>query len=72
MVFDEDTAEKGIDTLAEFIRECGLPTKLNELHSKVEITADLLRKVADTCTITKTNPRELSKDEIYEILLECM
>lgn len=45
---------------------------MKELHSKEEITSDLLRKVADTCNIIKTNPRELTHDEIYDILLECM
>ena len=52
--------------------ECGLPTKLQELKSKVEITPEILRKVADTCNIISSNPRELSRDEIYDILMECM
>ena len=55
-----------------FIKECGLPTKLTELKSKVEITPELLRQVADTSNVIKCGPRELSRDEIYEILLECM
>ena len=71
-VFNVDTAEKGIDALSTFIEECGLPTKMNALKSKVEITPSLLRQVSDTCNIVKSNPRELSRDEIYEILLECM
>lgn len=71
-VFNEDTAEKGISAFRAFIKECKLPTKMSELKSKVEITPNLLRKVADTCIIIKTNPRELSRDEIYDILLECM
>lgn len=58
--------------LEEFIWECGLPTRLSELKSKVEITPDVLRRVADTCNIVKCNPRELSRDEIYQILMECM
>lgn len=72
IVFGEDTAEKGIIAFANFIKECGLPTKISELDSKVEITPDLLRKVADTSNIIKTNPRELTHDEIFKILLECM
>jgi len=71
-VFDIDTAKDGIDALSEFIRECGLPTKMDELKSKVEITPEVLRQVADTCNIIKCNPRELSRDEIYEILMECL
>ena len=71
-VFGEETAEEGVEALAAFIRECGLPTKLTELRSKVEITPELLRKVADTSNIIKCGPRELVRDEIYEILMECM
>ena len=71
-VFGVNTAEEGLDALTAFIRECGLPTKMKELKSRVEITPEVLRKVADTCNIIKCNPRELSRDEIYEILCECL
>ena len=71
-VFDADTAEAGVEALAAFIRECGLPTKMGELKSKVEITPEILRNVANTCNVIKCGPRELSRDEIYEILMECM
>lgn len=71
-VFGAETAEEGIEALTAFIRECGLPTKLSELRSRVEITPEVLRKVADTCNIIKCNPRELTRDEVYEILCECM
>ena len=71
-VFGVDTAEAGIDALSEFIKECGLPVKMGDLKSKVEITPEILRQVADTCNIIKSNPRELDRDEIYEILMECM
>lgn len=72
VVFDADTAETGIEALSDFIKECGLPVKMRELASKVEITPEILRQVADTCNIIKCNPRELNRDEIYEILMECM
>ena len=71
-VFGKETAEEGIEALADFIKECGLPTKLSELKSKTEITPELLRSVADTSNIIKCGPRELSRDEIYDILTECM
>lgn len=67
-----DTAEAGVNALENFIKECGLPTKMSQLKSAVEITPKVLRNVADTCNIVKTAPRELDRDEIYEILLECM
>lgn len=72
VVFEVDTAEAGGNALESFIQECGLPTKMNQLKSTVEITPEILRQVADTCNVIKSGPRELSRDEIYEILLECM
>lgn len=72
VVFDVDTAKDGVDALENFIKECGLPTKMSQLKSTVEITPEVLRQVADTCNIIKCNPRELGRDEIYEILLECL
>lgn len=71
-VFGSDTPEEGLEALSSLIMECGLPTKLRELKSKTEITPEILRKVADTCNIIPCNPRELSREEIYEILCECM
>lgn len=71
-VFGADTAEAGVEALADFIRECGLPARMGELKSKVEITPELLRNVADMCNVIKCGPRELSRDEIYDILMECM
>ena len=71
VVFNEKTAEAGIEALEKFIAECGLPTRLSDLQSTKEITPKLLLEVADTTNIIKTNPRELTHDEIYEILSEC-
>lgn len=71
-VFNVDTAKAGVDALERFIKECGLPTKLSQLKSRVEITPDILRKASDACNIIKCNPRELDRDEIYNILMECL
>ena len=71
-VFHVDTAEAGLEALENFIKECNLPTKISQLKSTVEVTPELLRQVADSCNIIKCNPRELSRNEIYEILLECL
>ena len=70
-VFGKESAEEGIETLAAFIEECGLPTKLSQLRSTTEITPELLRKVADSTNIINSNPRALDADEIYDILMEC-
>lgn len=67
-----DTAEDGIRALTDFLKECGLLTRLDELKSKVEITPKLLRQVADTCNLIQSNPRALSREEIYDILMECL
>lgn len=72
VVFDVETAEEGIDALEAFVKECGLPVKMEQLQSKVEITPEVLRKVADSCNIIKSNPRELDCGEIYQILVECL
>ncbi len=72
MVFGKETAEEGIDALSAFIAECGLPTKMGQLKSKVEITPDLLRQVADSCNLIKTGPRQLTRDEVYTILCQCL
>lgn len=72
VVFGAETAEAGLQALSDFIQECGLPTRLGQLHSKAAITPDLLRQVADTCNLIQTNPRPLSRDEIYDILCECL
>ena len=71
-VFGRRTAQEGLQALTEFLQACGLPTRLSQLASKVEITPKLLRRVADTCNVIRTGPCELSRDEIYEILCECL
>lgn len=71
-VFQVEDARESVDALAAFIRECGLPTRLSELRSTVTIDAALLREVADSCNIIQSNPHTLSKDEIYDILCECL
>ena len=64
----EETALAGVEALAAFIKEIGLPTTLTELG----IPADTdLRAVADSTNITAGCCKKLTHDEIYEILLEC-
>ena len=45
---------------------------MGQLQSKVEITPDLLRQVADSCNLIKTGPRQLTRDEVYTILCQCL
>ena len=71
-VFGAEGAEAAVDALAAFIRECGLPTRLSQLHSKVEITPELLRQVADSTNLLPNGYKQLTHDEVYEILMECL
>lgn len=72
VVFGVEGAEAAVDALADFIQECGLPTKLSQLKSKAEITPALLRQVADSTNLLQGAPRQLTHDEVYDILMECM
>ena len=65
---EEATALCGVEALAAFIRETGLPTSFSQLG----IPADTdLRAVADSTNITAGCCKKLTHDEIYQILLEC-
>ena len=65
---DLDTAKAGVEALAAFIKEIGLPTNFRELG----IPADTdLRAVANSTNISDGCCKALTADEIYQILLEC-
>ena len=66
---EEELALAGIEALAEFIKEIGLPTKFSEMG----IGADTdFRAIADSTVITKGCCKRLTADEIFEILQECL
>lgn len=61
-------AEKGIVALEAFIKEIGLPTHWSEIG----ITDDaVLRAASDTCFITPGCCKQMSRNEIFELLKEC-
>jgi alcohol dehydrogenase YqhD (iron-dependent ADH family) len=62
-------AEDGIDFLADFIRDIGLPTTLSEMG----ITLDSLtrRAISESTIITPGCPVQLSAEELMEILDKC-
>ena len=72
VVFGGEGAEAAVDALAAFIQECGLPVRLSQLKSRVEITPDLLRQVANSVNLLPNGPRQLTRGEVYSILMECM
>ena len=65
---DEETALAGVEALADFIREIGLPTTFAELG--IPASTDL-RAVADSTVLTPGCCKKLTHEEIYEILKEC-
>ena len=69
---DEKAAQAGVQALTEFIVACGLPTRLSQLRSKAEITPQLLRQVADSTNLLPNGYKQLTHDEVYEILMECV
>ncbi len=66
---DEEIAREGIESLARFIKEIGLPTNLRQIG--VDESSDL-RAVADSCSILSGGFRRLSHEEIFEIFNECL
>ena len=62
-------AMEGIDALAAFIAEMGLPATFSEMGS--DASDETLRNVADTAVLMPTCAKTLSRDEILDILVEC-
>lgn len=65
----EATAALGIAALESFIAEIGLPARWSEMGITDE---SVLRAAADTCFIMPGCCKQLSRDEIFEILKERM
>lgn len=68
-------ALEGIDALAAFIKECGLPTRLTELKMKgsaEELLSDrALEEIAYSATIMPGSYKRMTGEELFEILKEC-
>ena len=68
---DEALALAGIDALAAFIKEVGLPTTLRDIgFGRDEIA--MLPQIAESCFISEGAFRPLTKEEILEIYEECI
>ena len=65
----EETALAGIQALADFIREIGLPTNFKELG--IEADENMLHAVAESTVTTPGCCKKLTVNEIFEILTEC-
>ena len=64
---DEKLALAGIDALAAFIKELGLPTTLKELGADKA----LLKEIADSCGISQGSYKPMTHEEILAIFQEC-
>ena len=64
----EEMAQAGIDALAEFIREVGLPTTLRELGVKDQRQ---LKEIADSCALMPGSYKKMTHEEILGIFKEC-
>ncbi len=65
---DEALALAGVEALADFIRELGLPTTLRELG--VTGSTDL-QAIADSCGISPGAYKKMTPEEILQIFREC-
>lgn len=65
----DETALAGIQALADFIREIGLPINFKELG--IQADDAMLRAVVDSTNIMAGCCKKLNADEIFEILKEC-
>lgn len=65
----EQTALDGINALSDFIKEVGLPTSFTEMNISPETD---FKAVADSTNVTAGCCKSLSKEEILEILKECI
>ena len=66
---DEELAKAGIDALADFIKEIGLPTTLKELGVTDK---DMLREIADSCNISAGSYKKMTHEEILQIFHACL
>lgn len=64
-----ELATAGIDALADFIKEIGMPTTLRELG--INENTDL-KAIADSCGISPGSYKQMTHEEILEILKECL
>ena len=65
---ESELAHAGVEALAEFIQELGLPTTLRELGMSSQ---DDLKEIAASCPIVLSSYKKMTPEEILEILKEC-
>ena len=66
---DDEVALAGVEALADFVKEIGLPSTFTEMGITDK---EILKSVADTCNITAGCCKKLEREEIFWILEECL
>lgn len=66
---EAELAKAGVEALADFIKEIGMPSTLRELG--IDDTLDL-QAVADSCSCSKGAYRIMTHEEIFQIFKECL
>ena len=65
----EELAEAGVQARADFVKEIGMPSSFTEMGITDK---SVLKATADTCNLTAGCCKKFSREEILEILEECM
>jgi len=65
---DDEIAGAGVEALADFIKETGMPATLQELG--IDETVDL-KEIADSCAVVPGSYKKMTHEEIFEIFQEC-
>ena len=65
---EEELARAGVEALAAFIKELGLPDSLRSLGITEK---NVLKDVADSCNISQGSYKNMTATEILSILEEC-
>lgn len=65
---EEELARAGVETLADFIKEIGLPTTLRELGVNESTN---LKVIADSCNLAPGSYKKMTHEEILKIFQEC-
>ena len=65
---DEELAKAGVEALADFIKEIGMPTTFKELGIDENIN---LKEIADSCGIVPGAYKKMTHEEILQVFEEC-
>ena len=65
---EEETACEGVEALAAFIKEVGLPVTLRDIGADENTD---LRLIADSCILSAGSYKQMTHEEIFNIFQEC-